>query len=215
MNNTNPAIRRVSAEDACRMSLFDSEENLRQQYEQDTVERILRIRQMYNWIIANPEAPDKVFVSEHLNRFKLSKVTAYSDLKIVKAVTPELSQQSREFHLWRYNEMILDTYKRAKARNDVRTMERAASSYAKFNRVDLEQEQKLPLDMIVVQPFVPTSDPSVLGLEPIPNLKEKVAALLKKYRAESADIDDVEYEEADINFSNLFPMNDDGNNQHI
>ncbi len=31
-------------------------------------------------------------------------------------------------------------------------LQRAAASYAKYNRVDLEDEQTLPYDMIVVQP---------------------------------------------------------------
>ena len=32
-------------------------------------------------------------------------------------------------------------------------MEKAASSYAKYNRVDKEDEQAIPYDRIVIQPF--------------------------------------------------------------
>ena len=52
--------------------------------------------------------------------------------------------------------------------------------------------------MIVVQPFTATDDPSVLGIRPIPNIDQKIKALLDKYRAESIDIDDIEYEDPDI-----------------
>ena len=83
-------------------------------------------------------------------------------------------------------------------------MEKAASSYAKFHRVDLEDEQALPYDLIVVQPFTATSDPRVLGIKPIPNVEEKIAAMLKKYRQESMDIDDVDYEEVDLEEEELF-----------
>ena len=84
-------------------------------------------------------------------------------------------------------------------------MERAASSYAKYNRVDLEDEQAVPYDLIVVQPFTATNDPSVLGIKPIPNLREKIRMLLNKYRAENMDIEDIEFEEADLEESTLFP----------
>ncbi len=106
-------------------------------------------------------------------------------------------------------EMLLETYRMAKARKDTKTMERAAASYAKYNRVDLEDEQALPYDMIVVQPFTATSDPTVLGLKPIPNLQSKIDKLLAKYRAETIDIEDIEYEEADLEESIYFPTNDE------
>lgn len=88
-------------------------------------------------------------------------------------------------------------------------MEKAASSYAKFNRVDLEDEQAIPYDKIVVQPFTATDDPRVLGIEPIPNLKEKIRKMQEKYRRESMDIEDVSFEEADLEESELFPMPED------
>ena len=93
----------------------------------------------------------------------------------------------------------------AKKRKDTKTMEKAASSYAKYNRVDLEDEQAVPYDMIVVQPFTATDDPSVLGIKPIPNLREKIRMLLNKYRAENMDIEDIEFEEADLEEATLFP----------
>ena len=100
--------------------------------------------------------------------------------------------------------MILETFQMAKKRKDTKTMEKAASSYAKFNRVDLEDEQVVPYDMIVVQPFTATDDPTVLGIKPIPNIREKIRTLLNKYRAENIDIEDIEFEEADLEEADLF-----------
>ena len=99
----------------------------------------------------------------------------------------------------------------AKKRKDTKTMERAASSYAKYNRIDLEDEQAVPYDLIVVQPFTATDDPSVLGIKPIPNIQEKIQKMIAKYRAETIDIEDVEYEEADLEEDVLF--NDESNEQ--
>jgi hypothetical protein len=153
---------------------------------------------MYNWLISNPETKDKEFVDETVSRYGVSKVLAYDDLKVLKSVLPHITQSSRDYHRWKYNEMILETYAMAKKRKDTKTMERAATSYAKFNNVNVEDEQSVPYDMIVVQPFTATQDPSVLGIKPIPNIEEKIRQLIDKYRAESIDIDDIEFEEADI-----------------
>ena len=104
--------------------------------------------------------------------------------------------------------MIVETYQMAKKRKDTKTMERAASSYAKYNRIDVEDETAVPYDVIVVLPFTATNDPSVLGIKPIPNIQEKIQAMLKKYRAESMDIEDVEFEEADLELNTLLPPED-------
>lgn len=201
-----------SALEVCRTDLFTREAELRERYPQPVVDKVLRVREMYNWFIANPDGTDREFVNELVQRHDVSKVTAYSDLAVVKAMLPLLAAASRDFHRWRFNEMIMNTYKMAQKRKDTKTMERAAASYAKYNRVDLEDEQVMPYEMIVVQPFTATSDPSVLGIKPIPNIQRKISDMIKKYRAETIDIEDVEFEEPDLEFGSLFPLNNNTQN---
>lgn len=201
-----------SALEVCRTNLFTREAELRERYPQSVVDKVLRVREMYNWFIANPDGTDREFVNELIQRHDVSKVTAYSDLAVVKAMLPLLAAASRDFHRWRFNEMIMNTYKMAQKRKDTKTMERAAASYAKYNRVDLEDEQVMPYEMIVVQPFTATSDPSVLGIKPIPNIQRKISDMIKKYRAETIDIEDVEFEEPDLEFGSLFPLNNNTQN---
>ena len=50
----------------------------------------------------------------------------------------------------------------------------------------------VPLDKILVQPFTATDDQRVLGIEPIPNINEKISQMIEKYRKETIDIEDVE-----------------------
>lgn len=188
----------------CSKDLFTAEEELLEKYNAEQAQRVLRLRDMYNYYISNPDTKDRQFVDTAMSRHGIMKSQAYADLSIIKSLLPLLSSASRDFHRFRFNEMILETYQMAKARKDTKTMEKAASSYAKFNRVDLEDEQALPYDLIVVQPFTATSDPRVLGIKPIPNVEEKIAAMLKKYRQESMDIDDVDYEEVDLEEEELF-----------
>ena len=187
-----------AVQDVITTDFFTAEDELRKQHPAASVERVLRLRELYNWVISNPDCKDKEFVDVAIGRFGISKTLAYDDLKIIKSVLPNITQASRDYHRWKYNEMILETYQMAKKRKDTKTMERAATSYAKFNNVNVEDEQSVPYDMIVVQPFTATSDPSVLGIKPIPNIEKVISDMIAKYRAESLDIDDIEYEEADI-----------------
>lgn len=199
-----PNIRDIAQRD-----LFTAETQLRERYNEDQIAHILRLREMYSWFVASPDIKDRQLITQTLDRFHISRAEAYADLAIVKMLLPLLTSASRDFHRYRANEMLLETYRMAKARKDTKTMERAAASYAKYNRVDLEDEQTLPYDMIVVQPFTATSDPTILGLKPIPNLQQKIDKLLAKYRAETIDIEDIDYEEADLEEAIYFPSNEE------
>ncbi|MBE6324613.1 MAG: hypothetical protein E7074_06505 [Bacteroidales bacterium] len=202
---------RSNIRDIAQRDLFTAEKQLKELYTSDEVAHVLRLREMYSWFISNPDSRDRQFIAQEKDRYGIGTTQAYADLAIVKMLLPLLSSASRDFHRYRANEMLLETYRMAKARKDTKTMERAAASYAKYNRVDLEDEQVLPYDMIVVQPFTATSDPTVLGLKPIPNLQQKIDKLLAKYRAETIDIEDIEYEEVDLEETIYFPSNEETN----
>lgn len=201
-----PAIRDIAQRD-----LFTAEQQLRERYAPDQVAHLLRLREMYAWFLTNPDAKDRQFITQVRDRFGIGTTQAYADLAVIKTLLPLLSSATRDFHRFRANEMLLETYRMAKARKDTKTMERAAASYAKYNRVDLEDEQTLPYDMIVVQPFTATSDPTVLGIKPIPNLQSKIDQMLHKYRQETIDIEDIDYEEPDLEESVYFPATSEGN----
>lgn len=190
--------------DVCKKDMFTSESELLTKYDELTVQRVLRIRDLYAYAIANPDAKDRQFVERAMTEYGISQSSAYADLSIIKSLIPLLNSASRDWHRWKANEMLLETYRMAKARKDTKTMERAAASYAKYNRVDLEDEQNIPYEEIVVQPFTATDDPTVLGIKPIPNIQEKIKKMLEHYTKESMDIEDVEYEEYDLEEEELF-----------
>lgn len=190
--------------DIAREDLYTSREELLTKYAISQVEHLLRLREMITWVIANPDAKDRQFVDELQQRFNVSHVTAYADLKIIKAVLPNLAENTREYHRWRFNEMILETYQMAKKRKDTKTMEKAASSYAKYNRIDVEDETAVPYHMIVVQPFFPTTDPRVVGINPVPNIDDRIRKLTKELADSHPDTLNVEYEEADLPIEEIF-----------
>ena len=201
----------ISTLDLCREHLFTAEADIISQFGEAAAERVMRVRDMYMWRLANPDAKDRQFVDEFKSRYPMGKNAAQEYLRIVNTLLPALSEKSRDFHRWRYNEMIMETYQMAKARKDTKTMERAATSYGKLNKVDVEDVQAVPFHLIVVQPFVATADPSVLGIKPIPGIEDKIKAMLDKYSAETLDIEDVECEDADLEEDELFAPYQDEN----
>ena len=191
--------------EVCRVDLFTTREVLEERYPLVIVAAVLRIRDEYNWFLSNPDAKDRQFVEQAVSRHGISRMQAYNDLAVVKALLPNLAQASRDFHRYRFNEMILETYQMAKKRKDTKTMEKAASSYAKNNRVDLEDEQTIPYELIIVQPFTATGDPTVLGIKPMPHLNQRIHAMKKMYSEDNHDMEDVQFEEADLEENTLFP----------
>ena len=56
--------RQTNAIEVCRAELFTKEVELRERYPGQMVEKVLRVREMYNWFIANPDGTDREFVAE-------------------------------------------------------------------------------------------------------------------------------------------------------
>lgn len=203
----------LSPLEACKVDLFAAETELREKYPLALAERVLRLREMYNYWLANPSMKDRQLRDTIMSRFDVSQSTAYSDISIIHQLVPLLSQKSRDFHRARANEMFLETYNMAKARKDTKTMERVAASYAKYNGVDKEDEASMPYDEIPVQPFSATLDVRVLGIEPIPDAYNYIAKLTKELSQDYRDIVDVEFEEADLEEKHLFAPLSDGTDQ--
>lgn len=79
-----------NATEVCRAELFTKEVELRERYPGQMVEKVLRVREMYNWFIANPDGTDREFVAEVCQRHGIHRTTAYSDLAVVKSLLPML-----------------------------------------------------------------------------------------------------------------------------
>lgn len=188
----------TSALEACHADLFSDFSVLSGKYPPETVNKVLRVRDMYQTFLKTPSMTDAALIKMFTSRYRVSRPTAYSDLAVVKALLPSLGKEAREFHKWRASEMLLDTYRIAAAKMDVRTMERIAATYAKVHDVARQETESVPIDSVMVQPWIPTDDPSVLGLEPLPDRDNKIRKLLEELRVKDPDIIDISFEDADI-----------------
>jgi hypothetical protein len=200
----------ISPVEACKLDLLTPETELHAKYPVAIAERVMRIREIYNYWLANPSMKDRQLRDTIMSRFGISQSSAYSDISVLHQLVPLLATKSRDFHRVRASEMALETYNMAKSRRDTKTMERAAALYMKINQVDLENEYELPYDEIVVQPFCASTNVKLLGVKPIPDVYNHIAKLAKELSNDIPDINDVEYEEADLEENVLFPTKNDG-----
>ena len=196
--------------EACRVDLFTSESELREKYPTAFAERLIRLREMYNYWLANPSIKDRDLRDTIVSRYRVSQSAAYADISVIHQLVPLISAKSKTFHRERANEMLIETYALAKARKDTKTMERAASSYAKLNGLPAEDETTISYDDIVTQPFCPTLDVRVLGIKPIPDIYNYINKLSKELLPDCPDITEVEWEDADLMEAQLFAPLDNG-----
>lgn len=195
--------------DLARQEMFTPREELEKRFSPERVEHLIRLRDMYNFFLNDPAGRDRNFVDKFRAKYNISQSMAYADLALVKQLLPALAPASREFHRKQVSEMLLETYNMAKARKDVKAMALAAKELGKVNRVDLDDEKELPYELIVVQPFSPSLDPTLIGLKRIDNLEEVKARLRKQLAADNPDIEDIDYEIADLEEESLFPDTED------
>lgn len=189
--------------------LFSDQDVMRRANIPDVMQqRIIRLRDIYNYWLTFPSKKDAEIISELKRRYSIQSSQAYEDIKLIKLLLGNLNQASTDFRRWKFNNMIQRAYDLAELRKDARSMVAAADKYAKYNKLDKEQENEMPWSEIVVQPFEPTSDPTVLGIKPVPGIQEKIRKKLKQYMDDS-DIEDIEFEEADFDMDNLFKRPDD------
>lgn len=188
----------LSGFEACHKDLFTDIEKLKKIYNPETVQKIIRVRDMYATFLRTPSATDSVLIKTFVTKYRISKPTAYADLAVVKSLLPTLGKEARDFHQWRAKEMMLETYRMAAAKMDVRTMERIAADYARIFQVATPEDEAMPVDKIIVQPWIPTDDPSVLGLKPLPDRDKRIRELIDELSSKEPEILDIQFEEADI-----------------
>ena len=175
-----------------------------------TQEHLLRLRDLYNYWLRHPRIKDKEIILKLQQDYKLGKSQAYTDLSILKLLLGEFQKTSKDYHRFRFIEMINEAYEMARVNKDAKAMAAAADKYAKYTQLDKEDELTFDYDKIVVQAFVPTDDPSVAGFKPIPNLRDVVRKKIEDFNKEYEYIQEIGLEEEDFNPDDIFKVNPNG-----
>lgn len=167
-----------------------------------TIDHILRIRDVYNFWITFPSKRDRDIVNELMRRGAIGQTRAYEDLKIIKVLLGNFHKTTKDYHRYRFLEMVRKAYDKAEARGDTRAMVAAADKYGKYMQLDKEDQRDFDYDQIVPLELKPTDDPSVIGIQPVPNIREKIRKKKEQYWNEN--VQDVDFEPIEFNIDDVF-----------
>lgn len=181
----------------CKKYLFENKDRMLA-VPPTTRERIIRIRSAYTLWIEFPRKKPREIALYLMQEYNIEKSMAYDDLRMVQDVMGNINRASKDWHLYRFNQMVERAYEIAEKKGDSDAMTKAAAAYGRYNQLDKEDPSEFPWDEIKPQSFIITSDPSVIGIKPIANLKDKIAKLYEKYKEDITIVEDVTYEDVDM-----------------
>lgn len=173
-------------------NLMLSEEELQAKHiEQQTITRIIRLRDIYNYMLRNPLKKDREYIDYIQANYKdgsgkaLSKRKAYEDIEILHAIIGNLQECSKEWHRWRFNNMIMEGYAIALRKEDATAIAKLAQQYGKYNQLDKEDEHDRGYGEIPRLVF--TFDVTVMGFQAIPNVRHVMDELIARFSHSSLE----------------------------
>jgi len=194
-------MRKEKTIDICHKYLFEDVDRMKNEgVSTQMINRVKRIRTIYTIWIDYPTKKDKEMRDKLISMYDISQSEAYEDIRIIKQLLGDFNSASKSYHRFRVNAMFLEAFELARIKKNPIAQTMAADKYAKYNQLDKEDALEYPWEDIIPQNYEPSSDPTLLGIKPIANIQEKIAALKKKY---NADIEDVDFEEIGISQSLL------------
>ena len=108
---------------------------------------------------------------------------AYRDIALIKMLFGSVAVSNKEQMRYKANFLYDAAAAAAMAGNDAKAkaLTKIADGIVKNNRLDESDGEEFHWDEIVPKDMSLSVDPSVIGIEPIPNIREKAAKLLKQY----------------------------------
>lgn len=173
-----------------------------------TIRHLERLRDIYNYWVAFPSKRDRDIVAELRRRYGIGDTVAREDLRYIKVLLGDLQKTSKDYHRYRFLEMITRAYDKAAQSGNTRDMVAAAAKYAKYMQLDKEDDRASIIDKVVPIVLSFTDDPSVIGIKRMPNFREKIKAMKEKYwteATEEVDYEDLEAERIDNIFKPQLP----------
>lgn len=149
------------------------------------IQRVIRLRDIYNYMLRNPLKKDREYIDYIMSAYvnedgtPLSRRKAYEDIEILHTIVGNLQMCSKEWHRWRFNNMIMEGYAIAVRQQDPTAIAKLAQQYGKYNQLDKNDERDNHLSE--VPHIVFTFDVSSMGFEPIPNVFEVMDKLYAEF----------------------------------
>lgn len=173
--------------------LFSTEEEMTEaKIPKNQQQRILRVRDMYMYWLKHPQHGDRAIVNQLIYQYKVPQKVAYDDLHLIKICLGNINQVTRQWCQYVFLQRCEEGFAMARAKNDAKAFGNILSTFARFTRLDKDEQTALEYDQIVPQQFEITTDPAVAGFERIPNIEQKVQKLFDRYKREAEQADAVE-----------------------
>ncbi len=135
----------------------------------------------FHFMMDDPSRRHSEIVSFLMTEFEISRSQAFVDIGNVKILFGNVQKSSKEYDRYVVVEGLKEMISQAKAKGDEKTAIYGYDKLGKYTRLDQDDGDKIPWEEIIPLDIEPTGDVSVLGLKPIPNLKEKQKELREKY----------------------------------
>ena len=156
---------------------------------------VLRYNAAFTIWLDKPTLTERQIVTHLVKNYDIGRTQAIQDVKNIKYLLGNVNNAAKEWQRYKVIYMIDEAYRIAKLQEDPKAMAMLIDKLGKYTNLDKEDAREKPWEEILPQPFEPTSDPTVIGIKPIPNLREKMDRMKKKY-LEMIDIEDVTHEPA-------------------
>lgn len=157
-------------------------------------EQLLRYRFAFTQLLETPSMSDTLLRDLLMTQFGIQKTQAYRDIGNMRVILPNIRNAGKEWIRYIVNEELKEAIQEAKTSNKLKERILAIAALAKYNKLDQDDAEEMPWDQIIPTPIEPTSDPTVLGIKPLPNKLQVIEELYKKYR-DDIEIDDIPFED--------------------
>lgn len=183
--------------DEYQLNLFSPVDKMRENnVPEHVIIRLLRLRALYTFWLNFPSKTTREMVQQdQLMHPDIKQREAYDDIKLVKILIGNLEAESKEWHRHVFNRRTDEIYRQAMRDHDNRAAEKANADYAKYNRVGEIDPQPVNYEEIIPHIIEPTDDPTVIGIDPIKDLRGEIRKMKRKLGADIQDADFVELDD--------------------
>lgn len=151
-----------------------------------------RLQDAYTHWLSMPVLTDTKMRDYIMANYGVAKSQAYADIALVKMLFGSVALANKEQQRYKVNYLLDQAAAAAMAGNDAKAkaLTKVAQVMVKNNRLEEDEGEQLPWELIKSVDISFSVDPTVIGIEKVPGIHERAAKLLKRY-AEDVDGADV------------------------
>lgn len=176
--------------------LFASEQEMREaRLPQPVQQRLLRLRDQYNYWLRWPKLTDRDIVDELQRRYGIGNSQAYEDVRLIKICLGALNQVTKDYDRWLFRQRLEEGYQMARETQDAAAFAKMLAAHGKYAQLDKNEPDAPAYSDIVPQSFEPVSNPEAAGIRPAKDWRERARRLRERFEKEAAM--DADFEEVD------------------